>query len=172
MTVFATPRRRGRRLALGARLFIGSPIGALSLLLSTLVCGGAAANPSFPIPLKTAPDWHGVTSALPSPLPAAYLTSWRVSGRPVVLVQLFARTTLSEESTARMAYGVVFKNTGRFPPGAIFVVVNVFERAPGLVVFLKYGYVFYRDSEKKWQPRPIPKRDLDAMTRLVLPPPL
>jgi hypothetical protein len=127
------------------------------------------ANPLYPIPFQSEPDWHGIVTELPVDIPSAYSTKLRVMEHKIVLVQVLSQVALSDDVAAHSAYNLLFKNTNNLPPGAIYAVVTVFGPRNGAQVFPKYGYVFPRDARNHWRARPISKQEVDALAEVLLP---
>lgn len=136
----------------------------------------AAATASYPILFNKAPDYRGAVSALPPNMPSAWLVKSRVLDHAVILIQIGTEEALSDTDIARSAYSAVFKNEGRLPRGAVYVVVNIYgpptsgQSGSSILVFPKTGYIFSRDATGRWKPRLVSQKELDAIAKLVLPP--
>jgi len=131
---------------------------------------------TYPIPFKKDADWQGFANTVPDTPFEVSTAHSRVLDHPLVLIQSTSLAAQSDVQMATYAYDAVFKNEKRLPHGAVFVVVNVY--GPPLTyatggsrpVFPKYGYIFARDSDNRWEPRLVSKEQLDALAKVLLPP--
>ena len=132
-----------------------------------------AAAEHYPIPFNATADYRGIVSALSPHMPFSVLTAkLRVLDHGLVVIQMGTDEALSDTQTARYAYLAVFKNEGRFPHGALYVVVNcyrpptAYEPGSSALVFPKAGYVLSRDKDGRWKPRLVSEMELDAIAKL------
>ena len=144
-----------------------------------------ATTEHYPIPFNEKADYHGFVSALPPNLPFSVLASRsfpvlasksRVLDHALVVIQVGTEYALSDTQLARYAYLAVFKNEGRLPHGAVYVVVIIYglptgaELGSSVMVFPKAGYIFSRDSGGRWHARLVSEKEFDAVAKLLLPP--
>jgi tetratricopeptide (TPR) repeat protein len=135
-----------------------------------------ATTENYPIPFNKNADYRGGVSVLPPNMPFSLISKARVLDRALVVYQMSTVEALSDTQTAGYAYFTVFKNERRLPHGAVYVVVNIYgmpssyEPGGSVLFFPQTGYVFSRDSGGRWRPRPVSKKEFDAVAKLVLPP--
>jgi TonB family protein len=121
------------------------------------------AKSDYPIPFNAESDVSGTHIGTPPVFGVGMGKTPVLNHKLVVAVQV-SRQTLSPQSAAIAAYEFLFTyNVKRMPAGAVYIDVIVYEPPNALGAFPFSGYVFSRDSDNRWQSRPVSKNEITAI---------